>query len=673
VVGASRARSAALALGLSLALVLCLAGVGPGVGAAAVAGAPGRRAPVVDGAAGPSAVPTELTALVADFDGDHRSDLLWYGPGGQPDHLWLGRPDRAFVGVPVTVRGHYQPLVGDFDGDHRADVLWYGPGAAPDVLWFGQAGGRFAGRALTVPGSFEPFVADFDGDHRADVFWYAPGAAADLVWYGRADGHFSARAVTVDATFQPLVADFNGDGRRDVFWYAPGAGPDALWLGLGGGGFQVRPVAVGGTYQPLLGDWNGDRSGDILWYGPGTDPDALWLGRRDAGFTIRPAAVNGTYQPFTGDFDGDHRRDVVWYAPGAAADSVWYGGAGGAFASKPVTVVSRFQPKVGDFGGDGRGDVLWYAPGDPDDVLWFGLATRRFSSRATTVDIGHSRALPLRPGTIAGHFDPYGFVAHAMGSVNRHTYSNSLEAFRRNYARGFRVFETDVVRLKDGTALLAHTGLEASYGLHKPFQQATWADLRGHKYLGRYTILRSQDLVGLLRSHPDAYAILDSKYAELEIYRRFIRQAPERGLRERILPHVVDQAMLNALRTVYPLQNYVLALYRTQYHNRYDDPVVVDFTRRNRAPAVALWWRTRNPALSLNANHFQNRRYRASFVSALKAAGAVTYVHSIDAPADAQRFWSLRVGLYSNEPFPPLGTAPPQLLAPRFERGVTAA
>ena len=50
-----------------------------------------------------------------------------------------------------------------------------------------------------------------------------------------------------------------------------------------------------------------------------------------------------------------------------------------------------------------------------------------------------------------------------------------------------------MVRLADGTALLAHDGLEANYGLNKPFTEATWADLAGHKYLGRYTILRVQE------------------------------------------------------------------------------------------------------------------------------------------------------------------------------------
>jgi hypothetical protein len=67
-----------------------------------------------------------------------------------------------------------------------------------------------------------------------------------------------------------------------------------------------------------------------------------------------------------------------------------------------------------------------------------------------------------------------------------------------------------------------------------------------------------------------------------------------------------------------------------------DDAAVVDFVRRNRVPAVMMWWRDRDPALSL--------------------AG----------PADIQRFWDLGVGVYSDEPFPPLGAATPAVRAPAF-------
>ena len=82
-------------------------------------------------------VATETTALVGDFNGDKRKDLFWYGPGGKPDHLWLGRSDRNFTGVPMFVTRSYQPLVNDFNGDGRSDIFWYGPrgGRRPAVAW----------------------------------------------------------------------------------------------------------------------------------------------------------------------------------------------------------------------------------------------------------------------------------------------------------------------------------------------------------------------------------------------------------------------------------------------------------------------------------------------------------------------------------------------------------
>ena len=207
-------------------------------------------APVAaDGPAGArmAAVPTDTTALLADFDGDERSDLFWYGPGAKDDHLWLGRPDRNFAGVPVTVNGSYLPMVGDFDGDGRADIFWYGPGTASDVVWYGQAGGGFAGLAVTVNGTYQPIVGDFDGNGRADICWYGPGTANDVVWYGQAAGGFAGLAIDMAGTYQPFTGDFNGDGGGDVFWYAPGAGSDVVWYGQSGG-FSEVATPVQGTY-----------------------------------------------------------------------------------------------------------------------------------------------------------------------------------------------------------------------------------------------------------------------------------------------------------------------------------------------------------------------------------------------------------------------------------------
>jgi hypothetical protein len=172
--------------------------------------------------------------------------------------------------------------------------------------------------------------------------------------------------------------------------------------------------------------------------------------------------------------------------------------------------------------------------------------------------------------------------------------------------------------------------------------------------------------------------ILDLKYARLDSYQTMLRYAPERGLRERIFPHVAERAELDLFRTAYPVQNYVLALYHTQARNRYDDPIAGDFTNRYRAPAVMMWWRDRDLSLTLQENGSQSRRYRPSFASGLKSVGANVYVHSLGDPNQIQRFWDLGIGVYSDNPFPPLdGPAALQqqepLIMPDFPEGVIPA
>jgi glycerophosphoryl diester phosphodiesterase len=657
------------AIGIVLAACVVWVALGARPGPAAARPQAAEGAPVTADLRVP---PTDTLPLVADFDGDGRSDLLWYGPGGKDDHLWLGRPSRNFVGSPLTVRGSYLPLVGDFDGDRRADVLWYGPGAAPDVLWSGRPGGTFAARTLRVRGSYQPLTGDFNGDGRADVLWYGPGPAADVLWLGRRGSGFSARVLRVQGTYEPVVGDFNGDGPKDVLWYGPGTGADVLWLGRRDARFGARSLTVRGAYQPLVGDFNGDGPRDVLWYGRETGPDVAWFGRPSGRFTARAVAAPDDARPFTGDFNGDNRRDVFWYGPGGTADSLWRGTPTGRFGVSAATVRGAYQPVVADFGGDGPDDVLWWAPGPPNDVLWFGRPTLRFTSRSAVVDLASARAAAIRPEALAGQYDPYGFVAHAFGLIDGLAYTNSLEAFRRNYARGFRVFECDQVLLADGTVLVAHDGLEANYGLSKPFPQATWADLAGHRYKNRYTILRGDDVLRLLVDHPDVYIISDPKYARPDIYRAYVRKAAQMGrldLLERIIPHVADQAELDALRVHYPLQSYVLALYHSQAKNQLDDAAVIDFVRNNRTPAVMMWWKDRDPSLTLAANGRQGRRFQPALTAGLKAAGAVTYVHSLVDPAAIRRFWDLGIGVYSDEPFPPLNGSSPRIRVPSFRRG----
>jgi hypothetical protein len=92
-----------------------------------------------------------------------------------------------------------------------------------------------------------------------------------------------------------------------------------------------------------------------------------------------------------------------------------------------------------------------------------------------------------------------------------------------------------------------------------------------------------------------------------------------------------------------------------------------------------MWWRDRDFSLTLAANGREGRRYRPAFASALRGLGANVYVHSLGDPAEIQRFWDAGVGVYSDEPFPPLDTAATlrqsqqEPIMPQFPEGVLPA
>jgi hypothetical protein len=604
--------------------------------------------------------PDALTPLVGDFNGDGRSDVLEYGPGALPDHLWLGRTDDSYDGVPISVGGSYAPVVADFDGDGRSDVLWYAAGSTADFVWYGAPHGKFGSLSVSVGGAYTPLAGDFDGDNRTDLLWYGPGAQRDVLWlHRRTKRGFVSRSLTVGGTYRPVIGDYDANGADDILWYGYGAAPDALWLGTATARFVGKTVRVGGAYDPVVADFNGDHYRDVLWYGPGTTPDVIWYGRPHGKFAGASYAIDQRGVPVAGNFNGDAYRDVIVYGAGGTVDGVFYGRHAAGLDRGSISLSGAYRPVSGDFNGDGRDDVFWYSPGDGLDKIGYGLG-RSFYYRPTTIDIGFTRAVPLRQTTFQNAFNPYGFVAHEMGGISGNTYTNSRDAFELNYARGFRVFECDQVILADGTVLVAHDGLERYYGLNKPFEDATWAELSGHQFGGRYGIMRAQDIVQLLRDHPDIYVILDFKDQPDRTFAQYLRiTGGDRSLVERLFPHIADATQLRAVRRKYPVQNYVVSLYNSQAYGKLDDPAVVDWVRRDRIPSLMMWQGQRDRSISLTANHKLGQRYDARFVASLWKAGAVSYVHTLDDKLRGQTLSDRRTGMYTNVLFPPFEQAPP--------------
>ncbi|OKP81736.1 hypothetical protein A3844_25475 [Paenibacillus helianthi] len=71
---------------------------------------------------------------------------------------------------------------------------------------------------------------------------------------------------------------------------------------------------------------------------------------------------------------------------------------------------------------------------------------------------------------LATGFASHRIVAHAMGGINGHTYTNTLEAFAANYEQGSRIFEADLLLTTDEQLVARH---EWTHNMSKLLGQQT--------------------------------------------------------------------------------------------------------------------------------------------------------------------------------------------------------
>lgn len=101
-------------------------------------------------------------------------------------------------------------------------------------------------------------------------------------------------------------------------------------------------------------------------------------------------------------------------------------------------------------------------------------------------------------------------VAGGLGSINGLVHTNSVEALRCNYRRGFRWFDVDVSVSADGELVSFHDGDEKVAGLPDRVGSLAMADLEKKKYADRFPIVRFSTLLAEADRLNDVVLILDA-------------------------------------------------------------------------------------------------------------------------------------------------------------------
>lgn len=163
-------------------------------------------------------------------------------------------------------------------------------------------------------------------------------------------------------------------------------------------------------------------------------------------------------------------------------------------------------------------------------------------------------------------------VAHAFGSIDGYSYTNSLEAFKSNYAAGHRVFEVDLYLTRDKKVVCAHDWIHNAGIQRKAWTEQvppTEEEFKAAKILDKYTPISYVELLQLMKAYSDIWIITDTKYTDKqhvdEQFRYMVNTAILQGMAdvlERFIIQIYNEEMYNVVNNIYLFENYIFTMYQ---------------------------------------------------------------------------------------------------------------
>jgi len=238
-----------------------------------------------------------------------------------------------------------------------------------------------------------------------------------------------------------------------------------------------------------------------------------------------------------------------------------------------------------------------------------------------------------------------GVIAHALGEVNGHRHTNSLEAFQTSYKNGIRVFEVDLILTSDQHLVARHDWqpyLARMFEQSLPtngIQPLTVEEFRNHKINKSLHPLTLEDVIFLLQTHQDAYIITDTKSTDLDeiktqfsiLLRAIFEIDPT--IINRVIPQVYNEEMFALLKNMYPFEDFVYTLYKTFQSSK----EVIDFVERENIQFVAM----------------SEFKYSEKFIRELTERGIISMIYTINDQDLAEKYFQQGVAaVYTDQLLP---------------------
>lgn len=260
----------------------------------------GHVAPTTTSTTTPAIGTADVTdPVMADFDQDRFSDVLWRNNSNGLNLLWLMvyGEYKDFAFLPQVPDTDWQSVAtGDFNGDDKPDILWRNSSNGLVYVWymdgttFPMVDGMYQFEGIAQVADLNWKIAgtgDVDGDGQTDIFWHNVADGRTVVWYmdGIVVDEFTVLATVPETEWRVAgLGEFNWDEMIDVLWVNDATGQTVLWL-LNA---TRDPDTIVKDYVFLetqddadlklvaLGDYNSDACVDLLWRNRVTGEVTIW-------------------------------------------------------------------------------------------------------------------------------------------------------------------------------------------------------------------------------------------------------------------------------------------------------------------------------------------------------------------------------------------------------------
>ncbi len=301
-----------------------------------------------------------IGVLVADFNGDGRSDILRWSYTATQNQLYMSNGDGTFTqasgfnlntaSTPLfSANACYYSYVGDFNGDGLPDILRYAfttgangtacPSPGASVIYMNNGNGSFTPTPIVGP-ALQRQISNMNGGCNGPG-----GGSCPVSW-------------TTGKNF--YLIDVDGDGKLDIVTSMLRAGSMIPNSGTPPTYSESCPSAV------CTHVYKGDGTGNFTDITPAsTQALTIFVNPNSAYSLGEPAHV--------ADIDGDGLADFVAMSDlskGGVNFTSYRSNGDGSFASEPATMTCGFPI---DFNGDGRADCL--NPGSTASANTLGVAT----------------------------------------------------------------------------------------------------------------------------------------------------------------------------------------------------------------------------------------------------------------------------------------------------------